>query len=166
MKTIRIKHFHRLPFLIYLHLSIAAPICLAFLVIGITDNIPELKAIVAIAFIALCVGFGFFLNYGIKISSKRVVLLNQEMFKIFRYEDVVYIKITFYNDNIKGIIKAKYEEPCEFCFDGIDLRVGRSRSYLWVKGLKFTQRFIDKSIAKLSTCEKVKIQNAYITQEK
>ena len=155
-----------MPFLIYLLLLIATPTCLGFLVIGITDNIPELIAVGVIYFIALCVGFCFFLNYGIKISSKRVVLLNQQMFKIFRYEDVVYIKITFYNDSIKGIIKARYEEPYEFCFDGIDLRRGGSISYFWIKGLKFTKRFVDKSVAKLSACEKVKIQNAYIAQEK
>lgn len=138
MKSINIKNFHKIPILIG-----------------------------AVPLTALIVGMGFFWNYGIRITSKRVILMNQLMLKIFRYEDVIYIKIVFDNDTISGKIKAKHKKACEFCFDGIDLS---SRSlflgHLWIEGLKLTKKFVDKSISDLSACEKVKIQNLYTKQEK
>ena len=103
-----------------------------------------------------------FFSYGIKITSKRVVLISQRMIKSFRYEDVIYIKIDFHNESIQGEIKAKQQKACTFCFDGIDLS-GRSLflSHLWISGLKLSKRFVDQSIASLSNCEKVRVQNFF-----
>ena len=93
--------------------------------------------------------------------------MNQRMLKVFRYEDVIYIKIVFDNDSIFGEIKAKNQKTYEFCFDGIDLSGGSSfGGILWIAGLKITRKFVDKSILDLSACEKVKIQNLYAKQGK
>ena len=162
MKTIKVRHFHRLPFLMKLLLAIGLPICFLFLFIGIAENCGELILVGVIFFTSAIVGFCFFFSYGIKITSKRIVLINQRMLKIFRYEDVAYIKIVFKNDSIEGEIKAKYQKAYSFRFDGIVLN-GHSLflSYLGMSGLKLTKKFVDKSIANLLACEKVKIQNLY-----
>ena len=165
MKTIKVRHFFRMPFLMKLLIAIALPICFWFLIVGIVEHIVELILIGAIPLVSAIVGFGFFFSYGIKITSKRVVLISQRMIKSFRYEDVIYIKIDFHNESIQGEIKAKQQKACTFCFDGIDLS-GRSLflSHLWISGLKLSKRFVDQSIASLSNCEKVKVQNFYSTK--
>ena len=148
-------------------LLIALPFCIWLLIVGILNQVAPLIVIAAIPLTALVISMGFFLNYGIRITSKRVTLMNQHMLKVFRYEDVIYIKIIFDNENIFGEIKAKKQKTYEFCFDGVDLSSGTSFLMLyWIAGLKITRKFVDKSISDLSACEKVKIQNLYAEQEK
>ena len=167
MKSIKISNFHHIPFLMKLLILIGLPICLCFLVIGIIKHSIGLILIGTIPLISAIIGLGFFFSYGIKITSKKVILINQRMLKIFPYEDVIYIKIVFRNDNIEGEIKAKNQKTYLFCFDGIDLSLNASfLSYLWISGLKLTKEFVEKSIASLSACEKVKIENFYTSQEK
>ncbi|MBQ7335388.1 MAG: hypothetical protein IJW92_02810 [Clostridia bacterium] len=167
MKIIKVRHFYRMPFLMKLLIAIGLPICFWFLIAGIVEHIAEFVLIGVIPLVSAIVGFGFFFSYGIKITSQRVVLINQSMIKSFRYEDVIYIKIVFKNESIEGEIKTKHQKACSFCFDGIDLS-GRSLflSHLWMSGLKLTKKFVDKSIANLSTCEKVKIQDLYDNPQK
>ncbi len=162
MKPINIKNFHKIPLLMNLLLLIAVPLCICFLTTGIMYKITELIVIAAIFLVALVIGIGFFLNYGIRITSKRVTLMNQRMLKVFRYDDVIYIKIVFDNDTISGEIKTENQKAYEFYFDGIDLSTGSSFfAHLWVTGLKLTKNFVDKSISDLLVCEKVKVQNSF-----
>ena len=162
MKTIRIRHFYRMPFLAKLLITVGLPIVFVFLILGIVEHIAALILIGAIPLVSAVIGLCFFFSYGIKITSKRIVLINQRMLKSFRQDDVIYIKIVFKSESIEGEIKTKHQKACSFCFDGIDLS-GRSLflSHLWISGLKLTKKFVDKSIANLSICEKVKIQDLY-----
>ena len=72
MKTIKVRHFFRMPFLMKLLIAVALPICFCFLIVGIVEHIVELILIGAIPLVSAIVGFGFFFSYGIKITSKRV----------------------------------------------------------------------------------------------
>ena len=165
MKSIKIRHFYRMPFLMKLLILIALPICLCFLILGITEHVAGLVCIGAIPLGATIIGLGFFFSYGIKSTSKRVTLINQGMLKIIPYEDVVYLKIIFDTESIHGEIKIKQQKACSFCFDVINFSSARSFfPHLWISGLKLTKAFVDKSIESLSTCEKVKIQNLYTQQ--
>ena len=167
MKPIRVKHFHKMPIFMKILISLAIPLCIFLVIGGMIHRITDIIVIGAIPVVILVIAAAFFLNYGIKITSKRLVLMNQSMWKIFRYEDVIYMKITFDQNRIFGEIKAKYQKPYEFCFDGIWLGGASSLfSFCISSDLKLTKKFVDKSIADLSTCEKVRIKNLYPKQEK
>ena len=158
MKTIKIKHFYSLPLLETLLVLIGLPLCIFFL---ISQN-PGLIALGAIVLVVVIVGCVFFFNYGITISPKAVVLMDQDMLKIFPYEDVIYIKIVFQNDSIEGEVKARGQKPFPFCFTGTHPRGLIFLGYIFsTSGVKITKKFVDKSIERLSCCEKVKIKNLY-----
>lgn len=162
MTPIKIKRFHRVPIMLTIIMSLGIPICLCFLIYGIIDASVGLIAIGIIPLALTIICLGLFLNYGIHITQKRVILMNQRTIKMFRYDDVVYIDITFTNTCIEGKLKAKNQKPFEFCFDGVDLNTGALfRSHLSVSGLKLTDEFVEKSIAALSTCNKVHIKKLY-----
>lgn len=165
MRPISIKNFHKIPILMKLLLLICTPFCLWLFIVGALND-SGLAFAGAIPLTAILIGLGFFLNYGIKITSKRVVLMNQDMLKVFSYEDVSYIKIGFTNDSVFGTVKAKNQKAYDFYFDGVDLNRGFAwfHSRFLISGLKITEEFVEKSIAKLSACEKVKIQNRYVKQ--
>lgn len=162
MRPISIKNFHKIPILMKLLLLIGTPLCLWLFIIGILND-SGLAFVGAIPLTAVLIGLGFFANYGIKITSKRVVLINQDMLKVFSYEDVSYIEIGFTNDSVFGTVKAKNQKAYDFYFSGVDLNKGFQwfHSRFLESDLKITEKFVKKSIAKLSTCEKVKIQNNY-----
>ncbi len=167
MKTIKIRNFHRIPILLKILMLLGLPLIICFLVVGITEDIGGLTFIGAFVLVIVAVGFGFFYSYGIKITSKRVTVLNQDMIKTFRYDDVVYIEIIFDEDTICGEIKAKQQPKCFFYFDGIDLNRGAVFSTRFLESnLKITKKFVDKSIAQLSNCEKVRVKNLYIDCKK
>jgi len=150
-------------------LLMALPVFVYFLFSGIVHRNEGVALSGAIPLVVMIVGMGFFWSYGIRITEKSVTLINQHMLKVFDYEDVIYINISFGKDSIFGEIKAKNQKVYDFCFNGIDLNHGRSVCFfpsLWVSGLRLTEKFVDKSIAKLSTCEKVKSQNLYAREEK
>lgn len=158
MKTIKIKHFHCLPLLETLLVLIGLPLCIFFLI----SKIPELITVGAIVLVVVIVACVFFFNYGITISPKAVVLMNQDMLKIFPYENIVYIKIVFHNDSIEGEVKARGQKPFPFCFTGTHPRGLIFLGYIFsTSGVKITKKFVDKSIERLSLCEKVKIKNLY-----
>ena len=158
MKTIKIKHFYSLPLLETLLALIGVPLCILFL-LSEKSGLIAVGVIVLVIVIVACV---FFFNYGITISPKAVVLMNQDMLKIFPYEDVIYIKIVFQNDSIEGEIKARGQKPFTFCFTGTHPRGLIFLGYIFsTSGVKITKKFVDKTIERLSHCEKVKIKNLY-----
>lgn len=167
MSPIVIKHFHKIPILMKIFLLIGIPIYLYFFVFGIIYGIGALIAVTSFITLAIAVGGGFFLNYGIKITEKSVTLLNQRMFKRFAYDDISFIKIVFNNETISGEIKTKKQQTFEFLFDGVELSGYRAAFLptLWSSGLKLNKKFTEESIIALSRCEKVKIINRY-TDEK
>ena len=158
MKTIKIKHFYSLPLLETLLALIGLPLCISFV---ISKN-PALIAIGIFLLLIVIVACVFFFNYGITISPKAIVLMDQDMLKIFPYEDVIYIKIVFHNDSIEGEVKARGQKPFTFCFTGTHPRGLIFLGYIFsTSGVKITKKFVDKSIERLSHCEKVKIKNLY-----
>ena len=162
MKPIKIKNFHRIPVLLKILMLIGVPLIFWFFIAGITEDIPSLTFIGSMIIVIVAVGIGFFYSYGIKITSKRVIVINQDMIKTFRYDDVVYIEVIFGEDTICGEIKAKQQPKCVFYFDGIDLNRGSLFSTRFLESnLELTKKFVDKSIDKLSKCEKVRIKNSY-----
>lgn len=70
MKTIRIKHFCRLPLWFTSVLAVAVPLCTVCFAYGVVKGVPELTAIGALELAVFTVGFGFYFNYGIAISKK------------------------------------------------------------------------------------------------
>ena len=163
VKKIKIRNFHKIPILAKVFLGLAIPILLLLLVIWITEGIGVLIVVSAIPFAMLLVGGIFFLNYGITISAKNIFLIDQVMLRKYKMEDVDYIKIVFKNDGIGGEVKKKGGKVYPFSFSGLNLSCGLS-SYpkkLWRADLKITKKFVTESIANLSTCKKVKIQNFY-----
>ena len=63
---------------------------------------------------------------------------------------------------IAGEVKTLDQKIFAFSFDGIDLSTSSSLfPSLYISGLKLSKEFVEKSIEKLSLCEKVKIQNFY-----
>lgn len=158
MKTIKLRRLFRLPIMMKLLVIIASAICLFFLISGVTDLI----VIGVIFVIVMIVGLGFFYSYGIKITPKRVTVINQGMLKIFDYEKVAYIKIVFDKQSIWGEIKAYHQKPCEFSFDIVDFSSRTTFGYrIWISEIKLTKKFVDKSVALLSQCEKVQIENRW-----
>ena len=167
MKPINIKHLHKVPVLLKLILLPVLPVCIWLFIFGLVHQIVELACIGAIPIFLLIIAGGFFWNYGIRITSKYVTLIDQWMLKVFPYEDVIYIKISFTDEIIFGEVKARNQKIYEFCFTGLDLNRGASffHTSLLMSGLKLTKPFVEKSIADLSACEKVKIQNLYSKQK-
>lgn len=164
MRPIRIKHFHKIPILMQLLLLLGVPLLLWLMVTGIAVQSAGLTFIGAIPLTAVLIGLSFFWNYGITITSKRVTLLSQNMWKTFLYEDVVYIKIGFSDDSIYGTIKAKNQKAYDFYFGGIDLNIGFQwfHSRFLESDLRITEQFVKQSIEKLAACGKVKIENCYM----
>lgn len=158
MKTIKLRRLFRLPIIMKLMVFVATALCLGFFMSGVADLI----VIGVIFVIVMIVGLGFFYSYGIKITPKRVTVINQRMFKIFDYERVSYIKIVFGKQSIWGEIKVYHQKPCEFSFDIVDFSSRTLIGYmLWISEVRLTKKFVDKSIARLSQCEKVQIQNCW-----
>ena len=166
MRPICIKHFHKVPILMQLLLLLGVPLLLWLMVTGITVQSAGLTFVGAIPLFIVLIGFGFFWNYGIKITSKRVTLLSQDMWKTFYYDEIKYIEIGFSNNSIYGTIKAQNQKAYDFYFSGIDLNRGSQwfHSRLLESDLKMTEQFVKRSIEKLSVCEKVKIQNRYVKE--
>lgn len=163
MRPICIKNFHKIPILMKLLLLLGVPLLLWLFIVGMLND-SGLAFVGAIPLTIVLIGLGLFSNYGIKITSKRVTVLNQDTWKTFLYEDVIYIEIVFGNDSVFGTIKAKNQKAYDFYFSGVDL----NRGFQWFHSrflesdLKITGNFVKKSIATLSTCEKVKIENRYV----
>lgn len=165
MRPICIRNFHKVPLLLWLLLLLGVPLLLWLFIIGMLNH-SGLVFVGGIPLAITFVGLGLFFNYGIKITSKRVTVLNQDMWKSFLYEDVIYIKIVFGNDSVFGTIKAKNQKAYDFYFSGVDLNRGSQwfHSRFLESDLKITEKFVKRSIEKLSACEKVKIENRYVNR--
>lgn len=162
MRPICIRNFHKVPLLLWLLLLLGVPLLLWLFIIGMLKH-SGLVFVGGIPLAIAFVGLGLFFNYGIKITSRRVTVLNQDTWKTFLYDEVIYIEIGFSDDSIYGTIKAKNQKAYDFYFSGIDL----NRGFQWFHSrflesdLKITEQFVKRSIEKLSTCEKVKTENRY-----
>lgn len=149
-------------------------------IIGVTLLL-ALLVVMAVAFIAeghnyglaiLCSSLGivilvaiyFRFNYGITISEKRVIAIEQAEIKILRYDDVSSIIVKFTNESIVAYIKMKNQQEHVFVWDSVFL--GTNVILPSENKIKLANQFVEKSIASLSKCEKVKIQNFYTPRTK
>ena len=118
----------------------------------------------------LCLLFGvvalvatyFRFNYGITITEKRVVAIEQAGIKILRYDDVSSIVVKFTDESVVAYIKMKNQKEYTFVWDSIFL--GTNVILPSHNKIKLYDEWVEKSIANLSKCPKVKIQNFYSTK--
>ena len=118
----------------------------------------------------LCLLFGvvalvttyFRFNYGITITEKRVVAIEQAGIKILRYDDVSSIVVKFTDESVVAYIRMKNQKEYTFVWDSIFL--GTNVILPSYNKIKLYDEWVEKSIANLSKCPKVKIQNFYSTK--
>lgn len=138
-----------------------------------------LLVIMAVAFILednnyglaiLCIMLGVFIfiatyfrfNYGITISEKRLVAIEQAQIKILRYDDISNIIVKFTNESVAVYIKMKNQQEHLIVWDYISLD---TNVFLPSKNkIKLYDKFVEESITSLSACPKVKIQNFYTSK--
>jgi len=108
------------------------------------------------------------LNYGLRISEKRMILRSHRKKKVVPYDAVREVVITFTQESIAACVKTQEEEIRfvweEMITDSQKIFPGRgwgSGSVPFRVGIKMTDRFVENSIERLSQCEKVRIENFY-----
>lgn len=136
------------------------PLFVWILIAGIIGRVGALIGIGAMILIFSGVGIGFYLNYGITITPKRICLVYIDTLKFFDFNEVTRITIYFSENWICGEIKQKNMPVYTFDFDEFSL----SRSSLIFSSLcdvkvavkeKKVERFIEKS----SWSDKIHIVN-------
>ena len=101
----------------------------------------------------------FRFNYGITITEKRVVAIEQAGIKILRYDDVSSIVVKFTDESVVAYIRMKNQKEYTFVWDSIFL--GTNVILPSHNKIKLYDKWVEKSITNLSECPKVKIQNFY-----
>lgn len=104
-------------------------------------------------------GVYFRFRYGMTITEKRVVLIEQAGIKILPYEDGASITVKFTNESVSACVKMKNQKSHVFVWHHIFLgtqAVLPSKNYA-----KIDRDFVEKSILQLLQCPKVEIQNFY-----
>lgn len=108
------------------------------------------------------------LSYGIRIGEKRVVLRSQRQRHVVPYDAVVEVVVTFAQETIAACVKTREEEIRvvweEMVTDSRKVFPGRgwgSNNVPVRVGIRMTDRFVEKSIQRLSQCDKVRIENLY-----
>ena len=100
-------------------------------------------------------GVYFRFRYGMTITEKRVVLIEQAAIKILPYEDVASITVKFTNESVSACVKMKNQKSHVFVWDSIYLG-NALKNYA-----KISRHFVEKSVLQLSQCAKVQIENLY-----
>ena len=100
-----------------------------------------------------------FFAYGLRISHKRVIVVDQTSVKFLPYGSVSRITVKFTSDAVSAVIKTKDQSEYFFVWDSIFL--GSDPILPNRNKVSVTQKFIEKSISELSKCEKVRIQNYF-----
>jgi NADH:ubiquinone oxidoreductase subunit 2 (subunit N) len=112
--------------------------------------------------VVILVATYFRFNYGITITEKRVVAIEQAGIKILRYDDVSSIVVKFTDESVVAYIRMKNQKEYTFVWDSIFL--GTNVILPSHNKIKLYDEWVEKSIANLSKCPKVKIQNFYSTK--
>jgi len=112
--------------------------------------------------VVILVATYFRFNYGITITEKRVVAIEQAGIKILRYDDVSSILVEFTDESVVAYIKMKNQKQYTFVWDSVFL--GTNVILPSHNKIKVYDEWVEKSIANLSKCPKVKIQNFYTTK--
>ena len=106
------------------------------------------------------------LSYGLRISEKRIILRAQRRRQVVPYDAVREVVVTFTQDKVAARVITPDEEICfvweEIIADSRKVFPGRgwgSNSVPVRVGIRMTDRFVEKSMERLSQCEKVRIEN-------
>ena len=109
-------------------------------------------------------------SYGMRISEKRVVLRSHRETKVVPYDAVREIVVTFTRDNVAACVKMADDE-FRVVWDDIWLDSRKIGGLGWRYNdptirvaVRMTDRFVVKSIERLSQCEKVRIENLYFQE--
>ena len=105
----------------------------------------------------------FRFNYGITITQKHVVAIEQAKIKILRYDDVSRILVKFTDESVIAYIKMKNQKEYTFVWKSV-VFWGTNLLLRFENGIKLYDKWVEESIANLSKCPKVKIQNFYTTK--
>ncbi|MBE6558277.1 MAG: hypothetical protein E7661_04630 [Ruminococcaceae bacterium] len=101
----------------------------------------------------------FLFNYGIRINSKRIIAIEQNQIKILPYDEVRRITVRFMDDRVTALIKMMDNREYLFVWDALYMGYNFwHTSPLWVK-TNIKKDFVSQSVASLSACEKVLIQD-------
>jgi len=112
--------------------------------------------------IVIIIAMYFRFNYGITISEKRVVAIEQAGIKILRYDDISGIIVKFTDKSVVAYVKTKNQQEHTFVWDSIFL--GTNVILPSENKIKLYDKFVKESIENLSECPKIKIQNFYTTK--
>lgn len=99
------------------------------------------------------------LFYGLRITPRQVITFSQDGVECIPYSEVSKITVIFRPDFVKAVIRSRGKD-----YDAIwsYIRLSSLKSIfnvvLWVK---VNDSFVEKSIAKLSQCPKVVIENRF-----
>ena len=109
-------------------------------------------------------------SYGMRISEKRVVLRSHRETKVVTYDAVREIVVTFTRDNVAACVKMADDE-FRVVWDDIWVDSRKIGGLGWRYNdptirvaVRMTDRFVVKSIERLSQCEKVRIENLYFQE--
>lgn len=112
------------------------------------------------------IALAFRQNYGIRINEKRVVAIEQSAIKIIPYDEVRRITIRFTSESVTALIKMMDNSEIYFVWDeiflGHDAFLPDKCAY---NQADIDEAFIEKSIASLSACPKVIIQNCTVKKQ-
>lgn len=152
----------------WLFIAVAALLCTVLVLLSvafITEDHNYGCAVLCLPIFALIlIAMYFRFNYGITINEKRVVAIEQAGIKILWYDDVSSITVKFYNEKVVACIRMRNREEYVFVWDC--LYFGSHFILPSVILIKLSDKWVEKSIASLSKCEKVKIQNIYTPRNK
>lgn len=107
-------------------------------------------------------------RYGMRINEKRIVLLSWREKKVVPYDAVYEVAVTFVQEKVVACIKTKDGEEIHFVWDEIitdstktfpGLGWGYKSSAIVRIGINMSDRFVAKSIERLSPCEKVRVED-------
>ncbi len=131
----------------------------------IKDNNGGLAVLCLLLAVFPPVSLAFRQNYGIRINQNRVIAIEQSAMKIIPYDEVRRITVRFTNQSVTALIKMMDNSEVFFVWDkvflGYDALLPDQCAY---NKVNLHEEFVQKSIASLSVCEKIVIQDCRKTK--
>ena len=151
--------FKKAPLFLFIYLLVFS-LLTVIATVTLKDGAYALSAIAIL--INLLLSFALwcrFFAYGLRISHKRVIAVDQTSVKFLPYGSVSRITVKFTSDAVSAVIKTK--DQSEYCFVWDSIYLGSDPILPNQNKANVTLKFIEKSINELSKCEKVRIQNYF-----
>ena len=145
-------------FLIICSLLLTLFIAITILTIGTEDYPIGILGIIIDSFILFAMWCRFF-AYGLRITTVKIIAIDQHTIKILPYNRVKRITVNFTRNSVSAIINTLDNEEFIFAWDSLFL--GTHIILPKRNKISITPDFIKKSISALSECDKVRIQNNF-----